>query len=119
MANMVGLPEARIPLADAVVLVAISPKSASGHDGINAAMNDLKLGKTGPVPRNLQNKHFDGEDAVQKGQHYLYPHDYENHYVDQEYLPHDLKGRKYYIFGDNKTEQAAKAYYEMIRRKKV
>ena len=116
MANMVGLPEARIPLADAVVLVAISPKSASGHDGINAAMNDLKLGKTGPIPRNLQNKHFDGEDAVQKGQHYLYPHDYENHYVSQNYLPETLKGTKYYEYGDNKCEQSYKQYWDKIKK---
>lgn len=117
MANMVGLPEARIPLADAVVLVAISPKSTTGHDGINAAMNDLKLGKTGPVPRNLQNKHFDGEDAVQKGQNYLYPHAYENHYVDQNYLPETLKGVHYYEFGDNKCEQSYKQYWDKIKKK--
>ena len=119
IANMVGLPEARIPLADAVVLVAISPKSATGHDGINAAMNDLKLGKTGPIPRNLQNKHFDGEDAVQKGQNYLYPHDYKNHYVEQNYLPETLKDVHYYNFGDNKFEQGYKQYWEQIKGKKL
>ena len=119
IANMVGLPEARIPLADAVVLVAISPKSASGHDAINAAMNDLRLGKIGPVPRNLQNTHYDGEDAVQKGQNYLYPHAYENHYVEQNYLPEPLKDAKYYNFGDNKFEQGYKQYWEQIKGKKL
>jgi len=87
IANAVGLPEARLPLADAVVLVATAPKSNSAYDGINAAIADIQAGRTGPIPRQLQNKHYDGADAKIKGQHYLYPHDYPNHWVAQQYLP--------------------------------
>ena len=117
-ANMVGLPEARIPLADAVILVAISPKSNSGEAAIDAALADVRRGRSGPVPRQLQNKHFDGEDAAVKGQHYLYAHDFEHHWVEQQYLPDVLKDRVYYHFGENKTEQAAKLYWEKIKGKK-
>ena len=115
IAMAVGLPEARLPLADAVVLVALSPKSNTAHDAINAAMEDIAKGKSGPVPRNLQNKHFDGEDAEIKGQHYLYPHEFPNRYVKQQYLPDVLEGTKYYNFGDNKTEQAFKEYWNKIK----
>lgn len=114
-ANMVGLPEARLPLADAVILVATSPKSNSAHDAINAAIADVQAGRTGPIPRQLQNKHFDGEDAAVKGQNYKYAHDYENHWVNQQYLPDLLKDVKYYTFGDNRTEQAARAYWAKIK----
>lgn len=117
IAMAVGLPEARIPLADAVVLVAVSPKSNSAYEAINAAMSDIESGKNGPVPRALQNKHFDGEDATVKGQHYLYPHDFGGHYVVQQYLPDVLKNSRYYKFGDNKTEQAYKAYWDKIKNK--
>ncbi len=113
----VGLPEARIPLANAVVLVAISPKSNSVYNAINAAMADVQKGNTGPVPRQLQNKHFDGEDAEIKGQNYLYPHDYTNHYVEQQYLPDAIKNNIYYKFGDNKTELAYKEYWKKIKEK--
>ena len=111
----VGLPEARLPLANAVILVAISPKSNSAHDAINAAMADVQKGNTGPVPRQLQNKHFDGDDAEIKGQHYLYPHSFPNHYVEQQYLPDAIKENIYYKFGDNKTEQAYKEYWKKIK----
>ena len=111
----VGLPEARLPLANAVILVAISPKSNSAHDAINAAMEDVRKGNTGPVPRQLQNKHFDGADAEIKGQHYLYPHDYPNHYVEQQYLPDAIKNNVYYEFGENKTEAAYKEYWKKIK----
>lgn len=117
-ALMVGLPEGRIPLANAVVLVCNSPKSNSAYMGINEAMNDIKRGNSGPVPRQLQNMHFDGEDNKNKGQFYLYPHDYPNHYVPQQYLPDKIKKKKYYVFGDNKNEQAAKEYWEKIKGKK-
>ena len=113
-ANMVGLPEARLPLADAVILVATSPKSNSA-DAINAAIADVQAGRTGPIPRQLQNKHFDGEDALVKGQNYKYAHSYANHWVQQQYLPDVLKDTKYYTFGDNKTEQAARAYWAKIK----
>lgn len=115
-AMMVGLPEAKIPLADAVILVAISPKSNSGHDAIFAAMNDIECGIGGDIPRHLQNKHFDGEDAEIKGQHYLYPHSYSRHYVNQQYLPDNIKNKKYYKFGDNKTEQKYKEYWDIIKK---
>ena len=115
-AMMVGLPEARLPLANAVILVATSPKSVSAHDAINAAMADVEKGFGGDIPRHLQNKHFDGEDAEVKGQHYLYPHSYPMHYVNQQYLPDDIKNRKYYKFGDNKNEQSFKEYWDKIKK---
>ena len=114
-ALMVGLPEARIPLADAVILVAISPKSNSAYNAINSAEKDIKNGKSGPVPRCVQNKHFDGADCRNKGQFYKYAHDYPNHYVAQQYLPEKIKDAKYYNFGDNKTEQAYKEYWGKIK----
>ena len=114
-ANMVGLPEAALPLADAVVLVATAPKSNSAHNAYYAALADVQAGKSGPVPRNLQNKHFDGADAADPGQHYLYAHDYPDHWVAQQYLPDALRGRTYYTFGDNKTEQAAAAYWRRVK----
>ena len=114
-ALMVGLPEAEIPLADAVILVATSPKSNSANNAIKAAMSDVRKGNTGPIPRQLQNKHFDGEDAEVKGQHYIYPHAYPNHWVYQQYLPDKIKNAKYYEFGDNKNEQAFKAYWDNIK----
>ena len=115
-AREVGLPEARIPLADAVVLVATSPKSNSAYNAINAAMSDIEKGIGGNIPRQLQNKHFDGEDAEVKGQNYKYPHDYPNHYVKQQYLPNVLKDRHYYEFGDNKTEQKYREYWNSVKK---
>ena len=115
-ALQVGLPEARLCLADAVI--ATAPKSNTAHNAINAAMEDLKAGRSGPIPRTLQNKHFDGEDAAVKGQFYQYPHDFPNRWVDQQYLPDALKDRIYYEYGDNKIEQAAKAYWDRIKGKK-
>ena len=114
-ANMLGLPEAQLPLADAVILVATSPKSNSAHDAFHAAMADIQAGKSGPIPRHLQNKHFDGEDAAVKGQHYKYAHDYPHHWVDQQYLPDVLKNAHYYIPGDNRVEQTAAAYWRKIK----
>ena len=116
-AMMLGLPEARIPLADAVVLVATSPKSNSAYNAINSAMQDVSSGKTGPVPRQLQNMHYDGEDNPNKGQFYKYAHDFEHHWVDQQYLPDAIKNRRYYDFGDNKNEQAAREYWARIKKK--
>lgn len=117
-AMMVGLPEARIPLADAVVLVAESPKSNSAYEAINTAMADVKKGNFGPIPRQLQNKHYDGEDAEIKGQHYVYPHDCPNHWTEQQYLPDKLKNTKYYEYGTNKNEQAHKDYWSRIKGEK-
>ena len=115
IANAVGLPEARIPLADAVVMVCNAPKSNSAYKAINAAESDILAGKVGEIPRALQNKHFDGAEREVKGQHYLYPHDYPNHWVAQQYLPDILKGARYYEFGDNKNEQAFKGYWDKIK----
>jgi len=117
-ALMVGMPEARIPLANAVVLVCNSPKSNSAYMGINEAMNDIRRGNTGSIPRQLQNKHFDGEDNNNKGQFYKYPHDYPHHYTPQQYLPDIIKNKKYYVYGDNKNEQAAKDYWDKIKGEK-
>ena len=118
IAMMVGLPEARIPLADAVIIVATAPKSNSGEAAIDKAMADVQSGNYGPIPRRLQNKHFDGEDAEVKGQFYVYPHDYENHWVYQQYLPDRIKNKKYYEFGPNKNEQAFKSYWDRVKNKK-
>ena len=114
-ANMLGLPEARIPLADAVILVSTSPKSNSGEAAIDAALADVRVGRTGPVPRQLQNKHYDGADALVKGQNYKYAQEYKNHWVAQQYLPDAIKDARYYTYGDNRTEQAAKAYWDRIK----
>ena len=113
-ATMLGLPEARLALADAAILMATSPKSNSGHDAINAAMADVRAGKTGDFPRHLQNVHADGT-GFEREQGYLYPHDFPNHWVQQQYLPDALVGRVYYEYGPNKTEQAAKAYWDKIK----
>ncbi len=115
IAMMVGLPEARIPLADAVALVAAAPKSNSVYMAIDAAISDVKKGNYGSIPRQLQNKHFDGEDADIKGQFYLYPHEFDNHWIEQQYLPDGLRNKKYYDFGPNKNEQAFKAYWDKIK----
>ena len=114
-AMMVGLPEARIPLADAVILVCNSPKSNSAYNAINAAMSDVAKGKAGPIPRTLQNMHYDGDDVKNKGQFYKYPHDYPGRWVKQQYLPDTLKNTRYYEFADNKNEQAAKEYWKRIK----
>lgn len=117
IALQVGLPEARIPLADAVVLVATSPKSNSAYLAYGAAEADVQSGNFGAIPRRLQNKHFDGEDNPNKGQFYVYPHNYPNHWVKQQYLPDAIKDAVYYTPGENKVEQAAKAYWDAIKGK--
>lgn len=117
IALQVGMPEARISLADAVIMVCNAPKSNSAYNAINAATADINKGLIGDIPRQLQNMHYDGEDNQNKGQFYLYPHDYPNHYVKQQYLPNVVKDREYYKYGDNKNEQAFKAYWEKIKGK--
>ena len=116
MANALGLPEARLPLADAVILVATSPKSVSGHDAINSALDLISKGKGGSVPRHLQNKHFDGAEQDNPGQFYKYPHSYPDHFVAQQYLPDDIKNQKFYIAGDNKNEQKFKEYWDSVKK---
>lgn len=114
-AIQVGLPEARIPLADAVILVCNSPKSNSAYCAVDAAIADVQKGKIGSVPRQLQNKHYDGADNKRKGQFYQYPHDYPNQWVKQQYLPDELKDAQYYVYGQNKTEQAFALYWDKIK----
>lgn len=116
-AMQVGMPEARIPLADAVILVCNSPKSNSAYCAVNAAAADIRAGKAGPVPRQLQNKHYDGADCAHKGQFYKYAHDFPNHWVKQSYLPNELDGTVYYNYGENKMEQAYKSYWEKVKNK--
>jgi putative ATPase len=113
-ANMLGLPEARIPLGDAAVLMATAPKSNTGHVALDEAITDVRAGRTGDIPRHLQNVHADSA-GMEREQGYLYPHDFPNRWVAQQYLPDELKGRVYYHFGENKSEQAARAYWEKIK----
>ncbi len=115
-ALQLGMPEARIPLAQAAVLLATAPKSNSAYCAMDSAMQDLQSGKSGEIPRSLQNKHYDGADAKVKGQFYQYPHAFENNWVKQQYLPDEIKNAEYYVYGNNKTEQAAKAYWEKIKK---
>ena len=117
-ALQVGLPEARIPLADAVILVCSAPKSNSAYTAIKEAMADIEAGHSGPIPRQLQNKHYDGEDNPNKGQFYLYPHDFPNHWTSQQYLPDAIRDRVYYTPGQNKNEQAYKQYWDAVKQKK-
>jgi putative ATPase len=116
IAFQVGLPEARIPLADAVIMICNSPKSNSAYVAINNAAADVKSGNFGQIPRQMQNKHFDGADNFKKGQFYKYPHDFKNHYILQQYLPNEIKNVEYYKYGENKNEQAFKNYWELIKK---
>ena len=113
-AMQLGLPEAKLPLAEAVILLATAPKSNTGVMAIDRAWGDVKAGRTGSIPRELQNVHAEGT-GFEREQGYKYPHDFPGHWVKQQYLPDALRGAKYYEFGDNKTEQAAKAYWERIK----
>ena len=115
MALKLGMPEARIPLGDAAVLMATSPKSNSAHVAFDAALADVRAGKAGPIPRHLQNVHADTY-TMEREQGYLYPHNYPNHWVKQQYLPDSLAGKTYYEYGPNKLEQAAKAYWDAIKK---
>ncbi len=114
-ALQLGLPEARIPIAQAIILLCTSPKSNSAEVAIDSALMDIRNGNAGSIPRHLQNKHYDGEDADVKGQNYLYPHDYPDHYVTQQYLPDKIKNKVYYHFGENKAEQSALEYRNKIK----
>jgi len=116
MALKIGMPEARIPLGDAAVLMATSPKSNSGHIALDAALADVKAGKGLGFPRQLQNVHADTY-TQEREQGYLYPHDYPGHWVQQQYLPDDIADVKYYEYGENKLEQAAKQYWEALKGK--
>ena len=113
-AMQLGLPEAQLPLAQAAILLATAPKSNSVINAIGAAWSDVKKGRTGSVPRELQNVHADTT-GQEREQGYRYPHSFPGHWVKQQYLPDELAGASYYQYGDNKTEQAAKAYWEKIK----
>lgn len=115
MALMLGMPEARIPLGDAAVLMATSPKSNSGHLALDAAISDVQRGLGRGFPRQLQNVHADTY-TQERDQGYLYPHNFPNHWVAQQYLPDDLVGKKYYEYGPNKLEQAARQYWASIKK---
>ncbi len=117
-AMQLGLPEARLPLAEAVILLATAPKSNSGICAIDAAIADIRSGDAGDIPSYLQDGHYAGSKALGKAQGYKYPHSYPNSWVEQQYLPDNLKDKKYYVYGDNKTEQAAKEYWDKIKGKK-
>ena len=115
MALKLGMPEARLPLADAAVLMATSPKSNSAYLAIDAALDDVRKGRSGDFPRHLQNVHADTY-TMEREQGYLYPHNYPNHWVKQQYLPDELVGAHYYEYGPNKLEKAAKQYWDSIKK---
>lgn len=114
-ALQLGLPEARLPLAEAAIFLATCPKSNTGCMAIDAAIRDVRQGKAGPIPRQLQNVHADGA-GFEREQGYLYPHDYPNRWVRQQYLPDNLKDVHYYDYGESKYEQACKQYWDKIKR---
>ena len=116
MANMVGLPEARIPLADAVILVATAPKSNSAICAVDAAIADIRAGKTGGIPDDLRDSHYSGAEKLGHGSGYRYAHAYPKHWVRQQYLPDAIKDAVYYNYGENKSEQAAKRYWDEIKK---
>lgn len=114
-AFQLGLPEARIPLAEAVLLMATAPKSNSAAAAIDAAMADVRAGKTGDIPAHIKDAHYGGAQKLGRGLTYQYPHAFPNHWVRQQYLPDEIKDAHYYDYGPNKTEQAAKAYWERVK----
>ena len=114
-AQQLGLPEARIPLAEAVIFLSTCPKSNSAICAIDEAIQDLRKGKGGSIPSHLRDTHYGGAEKLGRGLSYQYPHSCPHHYVAQQYLPEALRGRVYYEYGQNKMEQAAKAYWEGIR----
>jgi len=115
-ANMLGLPEARIPLAQAVLVLATAPKSNSAIAGIDAAMEDVRNGSSGQIPPSLRDAHYAGAKTLGRGLGYQYAHAFPNHYVKQQYLPDQLKDKRYYEYGDNKAEQAARRYWEELKK---
>ena len=115
MALKLGMPEARIPLGDVAVLMATSPKSNTGHVALDAALEDVRKGKGGDFPRHLQNMHVDTY-TMEREQGYLYPHSFPGNWVKQQYLPDELVGARYYEYGANKLEQAAKQYWDAVKK---
>ncbi|MEG1180777.1 MAG: hypothetical protein RSD39_01955, partial [Oscillospiraceae bacterium] len=115
-AIQLGLPEGAIPLAEAIVLLATSPKSNSAYLALEAALADVRAGEFTDVPNHLKGTGYSGAGKLGRGVQYKYPHDYPNRYVEQQYLPDSLVGRTYYEFADNKNEQAAKSYWDKIKK---
>ena len=115
-ALQVGLPEARIPLCHAVLLLATAPKSNAVVCAIDEAMHDIESGDTGDVPQHLKDAHYGGAKKLGRGVEYKYPHEFENNYVKQDYLPEKLRGKKYYRPQNNKNETAIKNYWEQIKK---
>ena len=114
-AFQLGLPEARIPLAEAVLLMATAPKSNSASAAIEAAMQDVQSGRAGDIPAHLKDAHYAGASKMGRGLTYRFPHDYPNHWVQQQYLPDEIRAARYYEYGPNKTEQAAKTYWDRVK----
>ncbi|MDO4566946.1 MAG: replication-associated recombination protein A, partial [Oscillospiraceae bacterium] len=114
-AMRLGLPEARIPLAQAAVLLATAPKSNTSYLALDAALADVRAGGVSDVPAHLKGTGYSGAEKLGRGKGYIYPHDCPKRWVRQQYLPDSLKDKKYYEYGDNKLEQAAKAYWEAIK----
>ncbi|MCR3757880.1 replication-associated recombination protein A [Clostridium felsineum] len=111
-----GLPEARIPLAEAVILLATSPKSNSSITAIDSALSDLDSVNIGSIPDYLKDGHYEGAKKLGRMQDYKYPHNYENHYVEQKYLPKNVENRRYYQYGKNKLEEKCREYWERIKK---
>lgn len=116
-AMQLGFPEARIPLAEAVLLLATAPKSNSSICAIDSALHDIETKDTGDVPEHLKDSHYAGSKKLGHGLDYKYPHSFPNHYIHQQYLPDNIRDAKYYEYGDNKLEQAAKQYWDKIKNK--
>ncbi len=114
-ALQLGFPEARIPLAQAVLLLATAPKSNSAINAIDAAIHDIESSDTGDIPEYLKDSHYGGSQKLGHGIGYKYPHSYPNHYIKQQYLPDNIRDAKYYVYGDNKTEKAAEKYWSLIK----
>ena len=110
------MPEASIPLSQAALVMATAPKSNSANAAIQAALADVRAGRTGDIPAHIQDAHYSGAKKMGRGLSYQFPHDFPDHYVPQQYLPDALRGTTYYQYGENKVEQAAKAYWERIRK---
>ncbi|GIM27926.1 ATPase AAA [Clostridium polyendosporum] len=115
-ANMLGFPEARIPLAQATILLATAPKSNTAYKAIDGALFDLEKVNIGDIPNHLKDSHYAGAKEIGRGIEYKYPHDYKNNYVKQEYLPSNLRGSCYYLPGDNKNEKVASDYWKNIKK---
>ena len=115
-ARELGFPEARIPLAEATILLATSPKSNSAYLAIDSALNDLENMTIGDIPKYLKDAHYSGACKMGRGIEYKYPHSYPNHYIQQQYLPNNIKDRTYYEYGDNKFERAIKDYWDRVKK---